>query len=172
VGFALSPLDNALLHYDLSGNTVLSIVRLKGLPGQSWVITGLEVYGSHALTCNGTGGPSSTIRISLSSRRAAAAGASYQLALSFSRRPGLALPGGEWLHLNVVDDLFLLTAQNKAPTVFQRFAGTLNISGQASAVVQLPPKMPGKLGITVFCAGVIYTTAGVVQVTNTHWFEL
>lgn len=172
-GFVVSPqLDNALLHYDLLGNTVLSLVTLPALPGHIWSISGLDVYGSRVLTCNGTGGPLATIGIQISSRRAAAAGASYQLALAFGRRPGVKLRGGEWLHLSVIDELFLMTAQNKAPTVFRNFSGALDAAGQGVASVVLPKGVPANLGVTVFCGGVIYKASGVVQVTNTHWFEL
>ena len=39
--------------------------------------------------------------------------------------------------------------------------------------MNLPAALPGKLGLTVFVAGVILAPAGHVQtVTNTHWFVL
>jgi len=38
--------------------------------------------------------------------------------------------------------------------------------------VNLPPGLPGGLGITVFVAGIIHDGASVRTVTNTHWFVL
>ena len=103
---------------------------------------------------------------------ASAPGATYQIACSFARRPAIQMPGGEWLCLNPTDTLFLLTAQNLAATMFRRFAGTLDGNGGASAEIRLPSGIPSNLGVTIFCAAVIYNTSGIVQVTNTHWFGM
>jgi hypothetical protein len=161
----------AVMKFDMSTNTVLTIVQLPTLPS-SLPISTVEVYGSHPLTCNGQGGPGAAIQVSLNSQRSTAGGAAYQIACSFGRRPGLRFRNGEWLHLDLTDSLFFLTAQNLAPTIFQQFAGTLSPFGSATARIKLPASFPANLGLTVFCAAVIYTPQGVVQVTNTHWFEI
>ena len=164
--------NNSVLRYDLKTNTVITIFQVSALSGANWSLSGVEIYGSHPLTVNGTGGPSATISVSLNSQDRFAPNASYQIACSFARRPGLTLPNGERLHLNVTDNLFSLTAQNLAPTIFRNFGGRLNALGSAAASIVLPASFPSGLGISVFCAGVVYNTGGVIEVTNTHWFGL
>jgi len=163
---------NAIMHYDLKTNTVITFISMPAVPTSQWYISGLEIYGSRAMTCNGQGGPGATIHLDLQSRNTRAIRAAYQIACSFGRRPGMRLSNGQWLHLNLPDSLFLLTAQNLAPTIFQNFAGVLNGFGSARAVIKLPKSFPANTGLTVFCAGVIYDLKGIVQVTNTHWFEI
>lgn len=165
-------LTNAVLRYDLRTSAVLTIFAVNNLASASWALSGIEIYGSQALTCNGTGGPSSTIQIALNSQAATAPSAGYQIACSLGRRPGVTLPNGERLHLNALDGLFVLTAQNLAPTIFRRFSGTLDPFGSATASVVLPASFPTNLGVTVFCAAVVFSQGNIIQVTNTHWFEL
>jgi len=178
-GFVISPsFTTAVMRYDLASNAVITIVTIPAIPANPpapaipWSISGLEVYGSRPLTCNGQGGPNAVINITIKSQRPRAVGAAYQLALALGRRPGFKTPNGEILHLDVTDSLFAITAQNLLPFLFQNFAGNLNVVGAAQAKVQLPGTFPTRLGLTVFCAGVIFDPTGVIQVTNTHWFEL
>jgi len=178
-GFVSNPsFTTAVMHYDLANHAVITIVAIPAIPANppapaiSWSISGLEVYGSRPLTCNGQGGPNAVIHITIKSQRPRAVGAAYQLALALGRRPGFKAPNGEILHLDVTDSLFAITAQNLLPFLFQNFAGNLNVVGAAQAKVQLPGTFPTRLGLTVFCAGVIFDPTGVIQVTNTHWFEL
>jgi len=161
----------SVIHYDLAQNATIRIMQLPGL-GNIWPLSAVELYGSHPLTCKGTGGPGKTIDIAINSKRLSAGGASYQVALSLARRPGLKLQNGEHLHLDLTAGLFFLTAQNLAPSLFQGFAGQLSVFGTGAAKVVLPASFPSGLGITVFAAAVIYDRSGVVQVTNTHWFEI
>jgi hypothetical protein len=161
----------ALMQFDLATSTVITTYTFQSLPN-SLPISGVEIYGSHALTCSGQGGPGATIALDINSQNRFAGGAGYQIALSFGRRPGVKLPNGEWLHLNVLEGLFSLTAQNLAPMIFRNFSGTLDVLGSARASIQLPGYFPKNLGITVFAAAVIYNLQGVLQVTNTHWFEI
>lgn len=164
--------DNAVLHVDLGTGAVKSIYTFPGFPSPPWGFSGVDVYGSRVLTCNGVGGPGARIAVALKSHRAGTAGAAYQLAASLGRRPGLRWPNGEYLNLDVTDPLFVASASNALPTVLRGFAGRLDASGRASASIDLPSTWPAALGLTVFVAGVVYDTQGVVQVTNTHWFEL
>jgi len=159
----------AVLKYDLNANAVVTVVLL---PTVQIGISTVEVYGSHPLTCNGQGGPGQTIYVTINSKNPFATSAFYQIACSFGRRPGVKLANGEWLHLNVTDPLFLLTVQNLAPFIFKGFQGQLNPFGSANAQIVLPKTFPSGLGLTVFCAAVIYQKQGVIEVTNTHWFEL
>ena len=163
---------NAVMHYDLKNNTVITLISMATVPSSQWSISGLEIYGSRAMTCNGQGGPGTSIDLDLRSQNTRAPGAAYQIACSFGRRPGMRLSGGPWLHLNLTDSLFLLTVQNLAPAIFQNFAGVVDAFGAAHAVIKLPKSFPANVGLTVFCAGVVYDLKGIVQVTNTHWFEI
>ncbi len=79
----------------------------------------------------------------------AAAGLSYQVALSFHTRPGILLPVYRELPLNP-DWLFFLTVTTVSP-YFKDFAGTLDKSGQAKATFAIPGD-PSLRGINVFAA--------------------
>jgi len=160
-----------VLKYDLNANAVVTMVLLPTVPLLMGIST-VEVYGSHPLTCNGQGGPGKTIYVTINSKNPFATSAFYQIACSFARRPGIRFTNGEWLHLNVTDPLFILTVQNLAPFIFKNFQGQLNPFGSANARIDLPGNFPGNLNLTVFCAAVIYQKQGVIEVTNTHWFEL
>lgn len=174
VGFigSVSSLENAVVRLDLATRTVLTIHQFPQVPASQWSISGIEIYGSRVLTCNGVGGPQATIQVNVHSQHVAAPGASYVIACSTARRPNIVMPNGEWLLLDVTSPLFLLTAQNQVPTVFRRFVGTLDGAGGAQAEIRLPGGIPNNLGVTIFCAAVIYDATGVIQVSNTHWFEL
>ncbi len=165
-----------VLKYDLDKNVTVSFYDFPSYALGTWSFSGVEVYGSRVITANGQGGPGKTIAINVSSQNAQASGAAYQLAASTGRRPGIKLSNGETLHLNVVDNIFLVSAQNLAPTIFQNFLGTLdafgNIPAASPASIQLPNNFPANLGVTIFVSGVIYSGSTVVQVMNTHWFEL
>ncbi|MBN2490135.1 MAG: hypothetical protein JXQ29_04735 [Planctomycetes bacterium] len=172
-GFVTSPtVENAVLHYDLAHGAVITILALPAIPSSRWSISSLELYGSQALTARGQGGPGAVIAIDLKSHRKNAAGAFYRVALSFGRRPGLQLANGEWLHLHLSNDLFVVTVLNRVPGICQGFAGVLDAGGAAQASVHLPASFPRHLGLTVFAAAVFLSATEVVQVTNTHWFEL
>jgi len=160
-----------LLQYDLAQNAMVTLVKL---PGSTLVspVTGIEVYGSRRLVCHQQPTSPKTVTVNVQSRDVAAAGASYALGASFARRPGLKFANGEWLDLDVTDPLFLVTASNRWPGIFQSFRGTLDHKGNATATVNIPPGLP-KLGdMAIFVAGVIYKGQHMIQVTNTHWFVL
>jgi len=150
-----------------AGGKVITMVSGPSTASGSWAL-GLEVYGSRRVVC--AKASPSTIEVDVHSAPAAP-GSSYQLAASFSRRPGLRLPNGEWLHLDVLSDpLFTITARNLLPTIFERFQGTLDAFGDARARVIIPAPLVGQ-GFVIFVAGVIYDRQpGALQVTNTHWF--
>jgi len=161
-----------LLRFDLSTNTVMTLVTIS----TSWgaFATGVEVYGCRRLVCHQPPSASSVVAVNVQSRNPAAAGASYILAASPGRRPGLKLPNGERLDLDVTHPLFLLTAQNLAPQMFVGFRGVLDQNGNNSKPIRvnIPPGLPKLGGMAIFVAGVIHKAGQVIQVTNSHWFVL
>lgn len=167
-----SVLENTIQRWDLTTNTAVSTWQLPQTPLSAWFTYGLAVYGSRVLTCTGTPMPGGSVPVAVKSHRAAAANANYQLAISFGRRPGVTLPNGERLMLNVTDPLFLLSANNALPGITVGFSGTLDAFGRGAGTVNIPATLPANLGITIFVGGVIYNASGVVQVTNVHWFEI
>jgi hypothetical protein len=160
--------DGWVLKYDLSASAVVTMMPTN-LP-QNHFMTGVEIYGSRTLVCNQTS--PSTVTVNVQSRHPQAGGKHYFLAASLARRPGMRMPNGEWLDLDVTCPLFYLSALGALPSIFQYFQGTLDPFGDAGAQVNIPA-LPSNLGIPVFVAGVIFDPKqGVIQVTNTHWFVL
>jgi hypothetical protein len=161
-----------LLRFDLSTNTVTTLVKVSTPWGG--FATGVEVYGWRRLVCHQPPSAPSVVTVNVQSRNPAAAGASYILAASPGRRPGLKLPNGEWLDLDVTHPLFLLTAQNLAPRMFVAFQGVLDQNGNNSKPIRvnIPPGLPKLSGMAIFVAGVIHKAGQVIQVTNSHWFVL
>lgn len=95
----------------------------------------------------------------------ARAGDSYQVAMSSAHRPGLPL-GPRTLHL-AIDPLFLLTARNLAPALFQNFSGTLDGNGRATPAPQVAiPQLTGLRGVRVFAGAVAYNAGGISAVSN------
>ncbi len=167
-----SNLENTIQRWDLTTNIPINTWQIPQTPLTNWFTYGIAVYGSRALTCTGLAQPGGSVQVAVKSHRAAAANANYQLAIANGRRPGVKLPNGEWLMLNVTDPLFVLSANNLLPGITTGFSGTLDGTGRGAGTVNIPASLPANLGITIFVAGVIYNGGGVVQVTNTHWFEL
>jgi hypothetical protein len=160
----------ALLEFDLSRNAVVSTLVLSSL-GPS-TLTGVDIYGSRRLVCNQPPTTPNTVTINVQSRNPQAAGASYILAASPTRRPGMKFANGEWLDLDVTDPLFFLTAQNRAPQVFANFRGTLDPKGNNTKPIRvnIPPGLPQPGKTAIFVGGVIYKGSNIIQVTNSHWF--
>jgi len=162
------PPGGMVLKYDLTRNAVVSLFST-GLP-LGYYFTGIDVYGSRTLVCNQS---ASTVAVKVQSRHPLAGGQQYVLAASLGRRPGMGpFPCGDYLDLDTTDHLFWVSALGAWPSVFRNFQGRLDMSGNASARVDIPATLPPNLGVTVFVAGIIFDTAGVIQVTGTHWFVL
>lgn len=95
----------------------------------------------------------------------ARSGDSYQVAMSTGHRPGLSI-AGRTLHL-AVDPVFLLSAQNLAPALFQNFSGTLDGNGRATPAPQVAlPALAGLRGVRVFAGAVAFNGGGVSAVSN------
>jgi hypothetical protein len=159
-----------VLKYDLTRNAVVTLLQVP-IPANS-VASGVEVYGSRRLVCEQAPLIPKTVMTHLQSKKSGDGNKSYILACSFNRRPGVLFPHGEYLHLDVTDQLFFKSALGLAPSIFQNFHGVTDSKGNALARVNIPTTLPPNLGITVFVAGVIYDKGGVRTVTNTHWFVL
>jgi len=156
----------AALKVDLSKNAVVTLVPT-GL--SSGLVAGIDVYGSRTMVCNQQS--PGTVTVKVQSRHPQAPGAQYGLAASFARRPGIKFANGEWLDL-AADALFYLSALNLAPQVFSGFQGKLDLNGDATAMVAVPPGLPKMDDLAVFVGGIIFKGNQVIQVTNSHWFVL
>ncbi len=165
-----APPAHSILKYDLSQKAVVTMFS-SGVP-QGQGITGIEVYGSRSLVCRQAPTAPGVVTVNVQSRDSLAAGASYILAASPARRPGMKFPNGEWLDLDVTHPLFITSALGWAPGTFQDFQGTLDSKGNASAQVNIPPGLPKMNDMAIFVAGVIYRGTNILEVTNTHWFVL
>ena len=159
-----------IVKFDLARKAAVATIPLQA-PRET-TFTGIEVYGRHPLTCGLAGNPS--FEIDVNSRHPLAAGASYILAASPARRPGMKFTNGEWLDLDSTHPLFWLTALNLAPQTFVNFQGVLDQNGNNTKpiTVNIPPGLPRMNGSPIFVAGVIYMGSNIIQVTNTHWFVL
>jgi len=166
----LSPVKQGILKFDLTRNAVVTILSLPA--AFTSTITGLDVYGSRPLMCTQMQSSPWTVTVNVQSRHTQAAGASYVLAASPARRPGVKFSNGEWLDLDVTDPLFRTTASGLLSQYFRNSCGILDANGNATAKVVIPPGLPGMNDMAIFVAGVIYKGSNVIQVTNTHWFVL
>jgi len=165
-----SPVKRGILEFDLTRNAVVTILSLPA--AFTSTITGLDVYGSRPLVCTQMQSSPWTVTINVQSRNPLAAGASYILAASPARRPGMKFANGEWLDLDVTDPLFFLTAGNLAPQVFVNVRGTLDQNGNNTKpiTVHIPSGLPQPGNTAIFVGGVIYKGTNIIQVTNSHWF--
>lgn len=164
----------AIYKMDLQGTFVSMYTYSPQLTRNRCAAAGITEYGSRHVVCNGSGKPGTTVAIRFSSRKASDAGKSYVLAASLGHVGGVRMPNGEFLNLSV-DGLFLATAQNVLPTIFRKFVGLLDGSGNAAAAVALPAGLPPGLGLTVFVSGVVIdpnVPGAISTVGNTHWFVL
>lgn len=155
----------AVMRFDLQTQTVLTVHSVAAAPGA--LLTGLEIYGRRLLRCEKRS--VNTIDVVLAANTSFW-GRQYQLAASLGRRPGVRLPAGEFLSLDVTDGLFALSARNLAPTIFSNFSGRVPRVG-VRATINLPPGTP-RLGIPVFVSGVIHGLSRPATALNTHWFRL
>ena len=93
-------------------------------------------------------------------------GDAYQIALSFSHRPGISLGVGH-LHL-APDSLFFASARSSSAALFKHFSGVLNSAGQPS--VRQPwveiPSAARLRGLRIFGGAVTCRPSGVTGVTG------
>jgi hypothetical protein len=159
---------------DLQGVYITQYVFGSTLTRAIFAPAGITEYGSRHVTCLGSGKPGTAVTVRFSSRRPGDAGKAYQLAAAYSYTSGIRMPNGQYLDL-ALDSLFVLTAQNALPFIFQNFAGVLDASGNATAKVAIPASMPPGLKMPVFVSGLVIdpgVPGGISSVGNTHWFVL
>lgn len=75
----------------------------------------------------------------------------YAFATALSARTGISLPGGRRFPLDP-DDLFLATARNLLPTLFQNYRGVLDLAGNAVLKMGVPG-IKALVGLEVYTAG-------------------
>ena len=187
-----------VLTYDLTGVTVpvptslqpslvCSLFKMDGkgtfvtmynysttLTRNNFAAAGVTEYGSRHTVCNGSGKPGTSVAVKFSSRKVGDAGKAYQLAASFGYTNGIKFANGEFLDLSF-DVLMFATANNLFPTIFKKFTGFLNRSGEAMASVDVPAGLPTGLGIPIYISGVVIDPripGGISTIGNTHWFTL
>lgn len=87
----------------------------------------------------------------------------YQAASAFDNRFGFALTGGKRVPINP-DILFVTTAWNSLPTIFQNFRGVLDANGRSSITVELPD-VPSLAGTVIYTTFVSYDPTGIVGIS-------
>ncbi len=137
-----------VVEFDQAGNAV----RTYGPYGTDG-FAGIEIYGSRSTSGAGTAKPGTSYQVTFSFP--GFGGSAYAGALSFSSRPGLAVPGGT-IHLGF-DNLFLASING---LLVRNFQGTLGASGQATGFIDLPAFLPA--GVRFYCAGVAISGGGFV----------
>ena len=154
--------------YDLSRNAVVHTWTFEKERMQA--ITGATVYGNRPLMLDTSRGtkPGTTVGIHLGFPHVKAPGSPYYLACSMGLRPGVQI-GGDWLDLQY-DVFFHICVNNLAPSVFQKFQGTLDAGGRAAAAIHLPA-LPALDGLRFFCGG-LAVIGGTLVVTNSEGFTI
>jgi len=89
----------------------------------------------------------------------------YQVALSFSFKPGLSL-GAVHLHLTP-DDLFFMSARGSLPGLFNHFSGVLDVNGLPAVRPSVDlPNLPALRGVRVYGGAVTYGKKGITAASN------
>lgn len=91
-------------------------------------------------------------------------GAIYQIGLSFSNTIGIPIPGVGTIPLDF-DKLFEISVVNPIPGLFQNFSNTLNVRGESTAVLSIPP-IGALIGVSFHAAFVTLGTSGVDYISN------
>ncbi len=150
--------SNLLVEVDLRNPAapVLTNRSLTVARGPNSVVAFGEVH-AHGIPAVG-----STYPVFISSPKDA--GKAYILAASFSTRPGIPI-GSRTVPLHL-DDLFAIS--QTIPGIFQNFRGFLNASGQAVALLKIPPS-PALSGFGFYLAAVVVDSAapqGIGTISN------
>jgi hypothetical protein len=133
------------------------------------------VFGSRPLRLDtgnllhGPNGPTGHVTVILSFPHQKAPGASYFLSASLALRPGIQLPGGQFVDLRP-DPLFFGVLSGALAPIFRKFQDVLNGNGQATATVQVP-SIPALSGLRLFVGGIAVIKSRIVP-TNCEGFTL
>ncbi|MBN2492913.1 MAG: hypothetical protein JXQ29_18835 [Planctomycetes bacterium] len=139
-----------------------------GTTGTSGGLTGFKVRLTCADVTPSTLGPSigTTVKLALDSYPDA--GVSYVCASSLGAGPFMV---GCWPVKLSVDGIFLITANNMLPALFQNYQGVLDASGQATAAVNIP-NIPVLVGIGVYTAFAGVAPGGLTVVSDNGLFRI
>jgi hypothetical protein len=91
-------------------------------------------------------------------------GEAYQIGLSLSNNIGIRIPNVGTIPLDL-DNLLILSVQNSVPGLFIAFAGKLDINGEATGQLNIPPSI-GLVGIPFHAAAVLYNAKGISYISN------
>jgi len=97
-------------------------------------------------------------------------GSNYQLGLSFTNTTGIPISGVGTIPLDF-DPLLIVSTLNALPTVFNRFSGTLDVSGEATGALMIPASL-ALVGLDFHAAAVTYGTSGIDFITNGLAFNI
>jgi len=127
--------------------------------------TGMDVVGSRPLSGNGDARPGNTYFLDLDVPTAG--GLSYVMAASLGVRPGIPLPDGRTIPLNI-DPILLLSLST--PAIFQNFQSVLDPSGHATANVNIPAIL-ALTGVRLYFAGVVIdpSSPSGIRVVSNPW---
>ena len=142
--------SSGVYRVDRTGTLLGTLATFKG------GVVGLTVFGSNHVCAFGpsTPGTAWTVLVSFPTDP----GLFYQLGAAFSFHPGIPTPAGL---ISLTPDL-LLALVFKMPTIFQRFGGTLDAGGTATASLVIPGSNALR-GIRIFLAGLSYDHLGRIR---------
>ena len=145
----------------LTGTPKVAPVGIDGFGGVQ--IDDFEIFDAVILgdTANPRPTPGSTLKYVLRGK----SGAGYQAATSLSNS-GIVLPDGRIIPLTP-DTIFTVSVTGVLPTVFSNYANWLDINGDGSVKLAVPPAT-SLVGITLFTAFITYDASGILQVSNDH----
>jgi hypothetical protein len=131
--------QNAIAHVTPGGGLITS---LGGMPFNA---TGVETYGSRKVAGHGPATAGSTYTVQFAFPRSA--NQVYYAAMSTGLRPGVSLPDGRVINLDITSPLFPISIGG-LPGITTGFSGFLNPGGQATGTIAIPPTFPA--GIRIF----------------------
>jgi hypothetical protein len=89
--------------------------------------------------------------------------AAYFLAASGGLRPGVPI-NGQYLNLRP-DPMFLLSASNVLPTIFEKFQGYLDTGGGTTAYLNIP-NIPALKGNRIYVGGLVIPAHGQAMIVS------
>jgi len=152
-----------LLKFDPWTNSIIH--RWKFGEDRYQVIQSATQFGTSAITFDTSkgSGPGSRVPIHVSFPQSSAMGAPYILAASDGLRPGFPI-NGQYLNLRV-NTLFVLSALNVFPTIFQNFQGILDSGGGATAYLNIP-NIPALKGNRFYIGGLVIPPNGKAMIVS------
>ena len=159
---------------DSAGVYITQYIYGSTLTRANFAPAGLCEYGGGHVVCDGSGKPGTSVMVDFTTRRPSEGKLAYQLACSFGYKGGIKMASGEYLDLTW-DALMWTSVFGGVPSIFQNFAGFLDVNGEAKAQINIPGGLPTGLGFPIYVSGIVLdpkAPGGVGSVGNTHWFVL